>query len=313
MTDFHGARRAGALRHAALLYRNQAERRAQILSFVRTGLETGEPLLVAMPDGETALPGGQLDGVAGELAYADMADVGRNPARIIPALQAFVDRHAGGRVRALLEPVWPDRSPAEIREAIRHEALVNLALAGSQATVLCLYDVTRLAPFVIADAQRTHPRYLLDGRQSDAAWQAPWQVPPEADLPLPPPPASAEALAYDTDLVPLRRLVESHARWAALSAHRVADLVLAVSEIAANTLGHTRSGGVLHVWHDQAEILCQTDDRGWITDPLAGRVRHGPEGRGHGLYVVNHVCDLVEVRTGEAGTTVRMHMRLRPL
>jgi len=50
-------------------------------------------------------------------------------------------------------------------------------------------------------------------------------------------------------------------------------------------------------------------DVGRITDPLAGRVRHGPDDSGHGLWLVNQVCDLVELRSGDAGTTVRMHMR----
>jgi hypothetical protein len=32
---------------------------------------------------------------------------------------------------------------------------------------------------------------------------------------------------------------------------------------------------------------------------------------GNGLWVVNQVCDLVQARTGRAGTTTRLHMRLR--
>jgi len=51
-------------------------------------------------------------------------------------------------------------------------------------------------------------------------------------------------------------------------------------------------------------------DYGWITDPLAGQQRQPADEPGHGLWVVNQVCDLVEVRTGQAGTTVRLHMRL---
>ena len=64
--------------------------------------------------------------------------------------------------------------------------------------------------------------------------------------------------------------------------------------------------------HDEQEILCQLHDQGQIADPLAGRVRRDPESRGHGLFLVNQVCDLVELRTGRAGTTVRLHMRLQP-
>jgi hypothetical protein len=31
---------------------------------------------------------------------------------------------------------------------------------------------------------------------------------------------------------------------------------------------------------------------------------------GHGLWLVHQVCDLVEIRSGDAGTTIRLHMNL---
>ncbi len=311
-----GEERAGGsdgLRHVALLYRDQAEYRARILDFARAGMAKGEPSFIAVPGDEARLLGDQLDASPGVLQCSDMADMGRNPARIIPELRAFVDRHPGRRVRFVGEPIWPGRSAAEICEATRHEALINLAFPGTRLTVLCPYDLARLAPSAIAGARRTHPEFLTDGRPTEASGHgAPWRVPPECDRPLPPPPASGEALGYSTDLTPVRLLVASHARRTRLASERAADLVLAASEIAANTLSHTRSDGMLHVWHDEREIFCQVHDGGWIADPLAGRLRRTPESHGHGLFLVNHVCDLVEMRTGRAGTTVRLHMRLPP-
>jgi anti-sigma regulatory factor (Ser/Thr protein kinase) len=299
----------GLLRHIAFFYRDPAEYRAQILSFARAGLARDEPLFIAVPAARAF--GEQLAAEPGQLLCSDLTDVGRNPARIIPELRAFIDRHAGQRVRVVGEPVWPGRSPAEICEVVRHEALVNLAFDRAQATIMCAYDLTRLTPAAISGARSTHPEHVAaDGEVTVGGPAAPGQVPPECDRPLPPLPASAESLGYDTDLVPVRRLVESHARRSGLVAERVGDLVLAANEIAANTLGHAGSGGVLQMWHDEAEILCQVQDQGWIADPLAGRIRRPPDGRGHGLFLVNQVCDLVEIRTGQAGTTVRMHMSL---
>jgi anti-sigma regulatory factor (Ser/Thr protein kinase) len=308
-------RRTGAggsgLRHLALFYRDQAECRERLLGLVQAGLAMGQPSFVALPGDEASLLSERLDGVPGEFLCSDIADLGRNPARIIPELRAFIDKHTGQDVLVVGKVLWPGRSPAEVREATRHEALLNLAFARSRATIVCAYDVARLAPSAIAGARWTHPEYLADGQPVAAPGHTPaWEVPADCDRPLPPPPVSAETLGYDTDLAPVRRLVERHARRTTLAADRVADLVLAASEVAANTLGHTRSGGTLQIWHDDQEIFCQAHDRGWITDPLAGRVRQGPDGRGHGLYLVNHVCDLVELRTGQAGTTTRMHMRL---
>jgi anti-sigma regulatory factor (Ser/Thr protein kinase) len=302
----------GALRHVAFPYRDPAEYQARIVGFARAGLTGGEPLFIALPGDAARAIADQLAGEPGELLYCDITDMSGNPARIIPELQAFFDKHAGQRVRVVSEPAWPERTPAEICEVIRHEALVNVAFPDAAATMMCPYDVTRLTPAIISDVRNTHPEHFnADGRITAAgAPAAPWQVPPDCDQPLPPPPAGAESLGYETDLAPVRRMVEVQAQRTGLPAERVADLVLAVNEIAANTLGHTSAGGTLQVWHDAAEILCQVQDHGWISDPLAGRVKRPPDGRGHGLFLVNQVCDLVELRTGQAGTTMRMHMSL---
>jgi anti-sigma regulatory factor (Ser/Thr protein kinase) len=298
-----------SLRHVALFYRDQAEYRSQILDFVRGGLARGEPSYLVLPDDEARLLGDQLGAGPGVLQCADAAAIGRNPARLIPDLQAFIDKHAGRRVHLIGQPAWPGRSAAEICEIIRHEALINLAFSRTRATILCAYDVTRLEPSTITGAHFTHREYLGDGQPIAATVHGvPWQFPPDCDEPLPPPPGTAEILGYETDLAPVRRLVERHVRTTRLSDERAADLVLAASEVAANTLGHTKAGGTLQVWHDEHEIACQAQDQGWIADPLAGRIRRGPDSRGHGLFLVNHVCDLVEIRSTPTGTTVRMHM-----
>jgi len=88
--------------------------------------------------------------------------------------------------------------------------------------------------------------------------------------------------------------------------------VLAASEVAANTLRHTKAGGTVHLWHDEDEILCLIQDGGVIADRLAGyRVPAGDLPGGQGLWLVNQVCDLVELRTSTDGTTICLHMRLR--
>ena len=66
----------------------------------------------------------------------------------------------------------------------------------------------------------------------------------------------------------------------------------------------------MHIWASGPELICQVHDSGWITDPMAGRRRPAPDSPGQGLWVVNHVCDLVETRSGPAGTTTRLRFRL---
>jgi len=130
-----------------------------------------------------------------------------------------------------------------------------------------------------------------------------------------PSPASAHdpmSYTYTTDLAAIRAVVHRYAVKAGLSEARAIDLVLAVSEVAANTVRHAKSPGSLQIWYDTKEIVCQIQDEGTITDPLAGRRRPSLQARGgHGLWIVNEVCDQVEIASDETGTTIRLHMELR--
>jgi anti-sigma regulatory factor (Ser/Thr protein kinase) len=299
------------LSHLAFFYRNERDYLTQLGAFADAGLASGEPVFIAVPGPRGGLLREHLT-ESGNLSFADMVQLGRNPARIIPEVRAFIDGHPWQRVRYIGEPIWPGRSAAEICEATRHEALINVAFSEASATIVCPYDVMGLAPSVIGAAGRTHPGTFADGQAAaDARYAGAGNLPPECDRPLPVPPATAETLEYETSLRQVRSLVADHADRAGLPGERARGLVLAASEIAANTLRHSGGAGTVHIWHTEAEVLCQIHDQGWITDPLAGRTRRASDAGGHGLWVVNQVCDLAEFRTGRGGTTVRLHMRIR--
>jgi anti-sigma regulatory factor (Ser/Thr protein kinase) len=122
---------------------------------------------------------------------------------------------------------------------------------------------------------------------------------------------SRVTITYTTDLAGVRALVREEAGAAGLPGERAADLVLAVSEVAANTVRHARSAGTLTITRDLDEIVCEVRDAGVITDPLAGRRTPAPGAlNGHGLWLVFQVCDRVELFSGADGTTVRMHMQV---
>lgn len=299
--------------HRALLYRGAAEFRAAIERYVRGGLARAEPVLIATSPGKVSWLRREFSAEPAGVAFTDMTELGRNPARIIPAIRAFMDRYPGRRIRCVGEPVWPDRSAAELREATRYEALVNTAFSGTPATMVCLYDSAELATSVLDDAGCTHPAVFRHGEeQESSSYLGPDGLPPGCDRPLARPPAGAERLSYQRDLRPVRSLVTRCARSARLPARRITDLALAASEVAANTLRHTKAGGTLHLWHDADEILCLITDSGVIADRLAGyRVPADDRAGGKGLWLVNQVCDLVEVRSSTDGTTICLHMRLR--
>jgi anti-sigma regulatory factor (Ser/Thr protein kinase) len=118
-------------------------------------------------------------------------------------------------------------------------------------------------------------------------------------------------LRYESSLTSVRDFTATRALRAGLPPHRVEDLVIAIAELAANTLAHTSGPGELTFWDTADEVVCQVQDQGEISDPLAGKIRPAPDapGGGRGLWLVHEVCDQVEIRTGQPGTTVRVHMR----
>lgn len=300
----------GTFGHPALFYRGPAEYLAGTVPFVQGGLEAGEPVAVAVPGDNLALLTRELGADAGRVLLLDMTEAGRNPGRIIPGvLRAFADRHPGRPVRIIGEPIWAARSAVEYPACAQHEALINLAFAGRDATILCPYDADALAPDVLADAEVTHP-VLLDrtGHRPSPAYD-PLELIARYDRPLPVPDGAVE-LADTTDLAAARALAHVRAAACGLSDDQVADVEVVVTELLSNSVEHGSGSGTVRFWGGDGEFVCQVHDHGRLTDPLAGRHPASPyQPRGRGLLLVNHLADLVRLHTGDDGTTFRAYFR----
>jgi anti-sigma regulatory factor (Ser/Thr protein kinase) len=307
--------------HEALFYLDMQGYARDIARFLRDGLEVAEPALVAVPGPHVDVLRSVLGHDAEHVQFIDMAEAGRNPGRIIPAvLHAFTHEHPAERVRIVGEPIWPGRSAAEYRAALQHEALINIALAGQQATILCPYDQRGLDFTALADARRTHPVLVEGGLREVSTDYADPRAVADASLRFLPdsPEWWGDMLVFSSphELRTVRRFVETLAVRAGLPAQRVFDLCLAVNEVATNTLMHTNRPGILSLWQDwnTNSLICEISDSGQLRDRLVGRIlppRQEPHGRG--LILANALCDLVEMPTGRigTGTVVRLHMRLR--
>jgi anti-sigma regulatory factor (Ser/Thr protein kinase) len=304
--------RAPVFCHGALLYAAPDDFCEAVREFAQAGDHDGEPVLIASAGLNLRILRPQLAADGMKLAWSGLPNAGINPRRITAAIRAFADDHAGQAIRVVQEPAWHLLPPDELREAVRHEALVNLALGGTRAAVLCGYDA-RLEAGTLPSAQRAHPVVAQDGRwQLSHSYDPNTVVPPECDPPLSSPPEHAAAMVYRHDQAAVRHFAAEHAHRAGLSAERVTDVILAVSELAGNTLVHTSGPGTLTVWATGNEIICQVHDGGHLRNPLAGTRRHDPDatGAGSGLWVAHQLCDLAEIRTGTGGTTIRLHFRL---
>jgi anti-sigma regulatory factor (Ser/Thr protein kinase) len=302
-----------AFRHEALLYSGADGFIEGTFPFLRDGARGGDAMLVVVDAAKIERLRDELGADVDAVTFADMTEVGSNPARIIPAWRAFVDAHPGRRLRGIGEPIWARRSAAELVECQRHEALLNLAFADAAGfTLLCPYDVDTLSPAVIEKAEHSHPVLVSGGAgRASASYVDVEAIAAPFAEPLPDPPQDAHALAFDAGtLGALRELVEARAAAAGLREPRAGDLVLAVNEVATNSVVHGGGQGVLRTWCEPDAMICEVSDGGAIVEPLAGR-EHPPDGTfgGHGLWLCNQLCDLVQIRSFADGGVVRLHMR----
>lgn len=300
----------GRFQHEAVFYRGPDHLAAATVPFILEGLERAEPVLIAvLPDRIRSLRS-SLGSDADRVTFLDMAEVGRNPARIIPVWRQFVHESTGqSSVRGIGEPVWSTRKDAEIEECHLHESLLNVAFdEGPAWRLICPYDVDALPAQVIEDASRTHPitsplagaRVGYGGHDHARAGFA---------SPLSPRPETTREVAFaEGDLSMLRRIVQKWSLGAGLPDDKAGHLVLAVNELATNSITHGGGRGVLHAWAEPGSFVVEVCDSGRISDPLVGRdLALDVTESGRGVWIVNQLCDLVQVRSLATGAVVRVH------
>ena len=302
-------------RHEALFYAGDDEFVDRCRAFVEEGLDSGEPVLVMVGSRKLELLRHALGERAEEAHFADMEVVGRNPARIIPAWSRFVADHSGGDasvpMRGIGEPIWGGREPDELVECQLHESLLNLAFSSADTfQLVCPYDTSALPGDVLAEARRGHPIVSAAGEPEPCGdYCGMDRVASVFRADLAEPPVDAEHLRVTLDdLREARAMVRRRAQEAGLG-ERGDDFVLAVNEVLSNSLYHAQDNGTLRIWDEPGGLVCEVRDSGRIVEPLIGREEPsiGQVG-GHGVWLVNLVCDLVQVRSSEHGSTVRMKM-----
>jgi hypothetical protein len=70
----------------------------------------------------------------------------------------------GINVRTCGEMNWIGRSDMPTEEVLSYEARVNDFVPTFQCTLVCVYDVARLRPGMVADLLATHPTSIIDGQ-----------------------------------------------------------------------------------------------------------------------------------------------------
>jgi anti-sigma regulatory factor (Ser/Thr protein kinase) len=304
---------AGSFRHEAFLYRGAAEFVAGMSAFVREGLEAGDEVVVAEPPDRLAVLQDALGRDAAAVRWLDMSRVGTNPGRLVGVwATALAESLAAGRVlRGVGEPAFAGRRPQELAECQLHELLLNRAFADGPGWLLvCPYDEGSLPAGALAGAHRTHPRWSsagargVTGAVTGSARDDDLTAASSAALPSPAGPVLRGEFGA-ADVPAVRHTVGSWARSCRLPADQVELLELVACELATNAVQHGGGAGTVAMWVEPGAAVVEVRDQGPGTDPMAGRRPPASDGAA-GLYLLHQLCDLVQLRSSPAGTTVRV-------
>lgn len=289
--SLHGA--PAGLQHDAFVYASDEEFVRLAVTFVDEGLAAGEKIVVVVPPERIADLRATLGPAHEQVRFIDMTVAGGNPARLLPLWRDAIGQ---GPVRGLTEAAYPGRSAAEYDEVLLHEALTDIAFADAPSfRLLCAYEAS-----VGIDPTATH-----SGAEAlaDKTFRTALNGVPDR----------AERLEFGlADLGHARQWVNGQAASYGVSRDRVDDLALALHEICTNSIRFGGGSGTLTVWVADGALICDVADRGRIDDLLVGRVLPPLDGLGgRGVWLANQLCDLVQLRSGDDFTQVRLHTRLR--
>lgn len=318
------------LTHQGLVYGSDEEFLASTVPFCLDGLHADDAVLAVTTDTNIDLlrqglgdAARQVEFIAADLWY-------RTPGRTLSAYHRYVEKHTadGGhrRVRVIGEPVWHGRDALETAEWTRYESAINIAFAPCPAWIVCPYDTRSLPEPVVRDARRTHPQLVTGpGASASDHYLAPTAPDGAWDREVATLPAhgrDAAGVRFGADLGTARAFVSRTATALGMSPAGAGRLVLAVNEVTTNAVQHGAGHGRVAVGRSGHRIVCDVTDSGRTgtdrtgtdrtrTDWYAGYLPPDPsQPRGHGLWAVRQLCDLVEIDARRDGTTVRLHMNL---
>jgi hypothetical protein len=330
--------------HRLLPYNGVDDFLAGTLPFLRDGVAAGDRVLAVTGVGQEILLREALGDDARRVEFVETASWYAHPARTLADCLTKADAAAwnGRRLRVLGEPAWCARPPLEVVEWQRTEALANVAFAETGAAIMCPYAKRSLPAGVLAAARHTHPETVRGVQVLDnPGYVDPWAYSARCDRePLPEPPPDAEGMTIDyPDLYWLRMCVTEYARRTPLPEEDLQRLLVAVTEVVTNATRHGAPPITLRMWTESersghttapgsvavlavhgagrsptsdSSLVCEVVDHGeWAPGSGFGYVPPRPAGPGRfGLWAVRLLCSIVQIRTGDGSTTVRLRLRL---
>jgi len=296
--------------HEAVPYPSATHLVERLAPEVAAAVSAGDPVVVVLDEPTGVRLRHALGRHSAAVDFQDPFEVHRMPAFTVAVRWARTSRritNPRGRALVVSQQMEVDRGP---HHWARLDIGVNVATAGLPITVLCpvAHDVADLTT-----VEATHPLVATaNGPEPSKRYRQPEES--VVDYPPPPPPGLGPPVAElsfgQDDLIDLRHLVLRVAETAGLDADRGADLVLAVNELASNSVEHGPGRGRLRMW-DRPNVVAEVADHGRMSVPFPGMTIPPPDGaRGRGLWLASELADTLEVWSEPGNTVIRVQMRV---
>jgi transcriptional regulator with XRE-family HTH domain len=153
------------LEHSVFPYRTDDQFRTTMGSFLADGFERSEATLAVTTGPNIELLREHLGRDARSVEFLNASGFYSTPIAALEAYRTFFEaalERGAPWVRVVGEPIWAERSDAEVRVWTRYESLFNLVFAGLPVTVVCPYDERSVAAEIVRGAHVTHPSAIGD-------------------------------------------------------------------------------------------------------------------------------------------------------
>jgi anti-sigma regulatory factor (Ser/Thr protein kinase) len=305
------ARPAGAW-HEAVAFSDPVDLAVRIAPRITAATALGDPVLAVLAREERGALRAVLGNAGDGVEFLEPAEVHTVPPFTVAAEWARTNRRItepGGRALVVGQHLehLPGCGPDYWA---RLDIALDVATTDLPVTVLCPFADNGPQTLVRA----THPHVgTAEGVVGGEGYRPPREA--VVDFPPPPPPDLGRPVAHRpfdlATLAEVRGTVTTAGAASGLDPEDVADLVLAVNELASNSIEHGPGAGILRIWDVDGEVVAEVFDGGHMDVPFPGLTLPPPAGeRGRGLWLASELCDVLQVwsAVGE-GTTIRLTMR----
>ncbi len=299
------SRPANGLQHELFEYPGNSSGIQLVRNLVHEAMRAGAPVVFAATADKIKALRQEL-GLSNDAApnepvhFLDLDGPYRNPALLAQALADFVDTHPEGPAPVgICEAIHSGRNGDELTECDLHDSVLGLLFGeGRSWRLICPIDMDALSASTIERQRRLHGPDAND--EAELVRTAPLTEP----SPVP------EVCTFDADSAhDAREWVVERGRQEGLTGRAIESLEIVAGELTANSITHGGGTGVARVWSTPSTVVCEVADHGQLHDPLAGRRRPKRlQIGGRGLWVVNQLCALQQLRSSPKGTVVRAHI-----